>query len=297
MWRNAWRMVKDTVGGFGRDDLMTKAAALALYTALGLAPIVLLILAVTAWLGPATQQAVIGQIDSVVGSQAAKSVAEVVKSTKQEQQRQASGSLSAIIGLIAVLISTSGIFAQLQASLNDIWGVKPNPRAGWWRWLRARLLSVGTLLSVLFLMLVSLLLSAGIALLFAQAKPLWNIVSLIVSFAVYVVLFALIFKVLPDAKMRWRDVWVGAAITAVLFAIGKHLIGLYLSHSAVASSYGAAGSLLALIVWVYYSAIIVFVGAEAAQAFARRFGAGIEAGEYAVPKNGQDAERAHPHSD
>ena len=156
MWHSTWILLKETLQGCTADDVMTKAAALALYSALGLAPIVLLVLAVTAWIGPGTEDAVIRQVESIVGSQAAKGVSQVVKSTKEEQQHQASGTLSAIVGLVTVLFSVSGIFAQLQASLNDIWGVIPNPRAGWWSWLRARLLSIGTLLSVLFLLLVSL---------------------------------------------------------------------------------------------------------------------------------------------
>ena len=244
----------------------------------------LLVLAVTAWLGPGIEQGIARQVESMVGSQAAKGVTEVIKSTKEEQKRQASGTLSAIVGVMMVLLSASGIFAQLQASLNDIWGVEPKPTAGWWSWLRARLLSVGTLLSVLFLLLVSLIITAGIAIALGREGPLWNVLNLAVSFLVYVTLFALIFKLLPDAVMRWRDVWFGAAITAALFAIGKDVIGLYLGHSAVASSYGAAGSLVALIVWVYYSAIIVFMGAEVTAAFARHYGSGIKPDEYAAPK-------------
>jgi membrane protein len=284
VWRNAWTITKEIVEGFGSDDVMTKAAALALYSALGLAPVVLLVLAATAWLGSGTEEAVISQVESLVGSQASKGVAEVVKNTKQEQKRQASGTLSAIVGLATVLFSASGIFAQLQASLNDIWGVKPKSQGGWWSWLRARLLSVGTLLSVLFLLLVSLVVSAGIAMAFGREEALWNALNFAVSFGVYTALFALIFKLLPDAKMRWRDVGIGAAITAALFAIGRYLIGLYLGHSAVASSYGAAGSLVALIVWVYYSAIIVFIGAEVTAVYARHCGSGIRPDHYAVPK-------------
>lgn len=284
MWHSAWTVFTETIGGFSKDDVMTKAAALALYSALGLAPVVLLVLAATTWLGPGSQEAVTTQIESMVGSQAAKGVSEVIKSTKEEQKKRASGTISAIVGLVTVLFSASGIFVQLQASLNDIWGVKPKPQGGWWSWLRARLLSVGTLLSVLFLLLVSLVITAGIAMVLGREGILWNLLSLVVSLLVYVVLFALVFKLLPDAKMRWRDVWMGAALTAMLFTIGKYLIGLYLGQSAVASSYGAAGSLVALIVWVYYSAIIVFVGAEMTEAFARQCGDGIAPDEYAVPK-------------
>ena len=284
MWQAVWTVTKTAANGFARHDVMTKAAALALYSALGLAPIVLLVLAVTSWLGPETDKAVIGQIESMVGSQAAKGVAQVMQSTKEEQQHHASGTVSAIVGLITVLFSASGIFVQLQTSLNDIWGVTPKPQAGVWNWLRARLLSVGTLLSILFLLMVSLVLSAGITMVVGGSGTLWSLLNTAVSLLVYVALFALIFKLLPDARLRWRDVWIGAAITAVLFAVGKYLIGLYLGHSAVASGYGAAGSLVALIVWVYYSAIIVFLGAEVTQAYVRRYGSGIKPDSYAEAK-------------
>lgn len=287
-----WDLAKKTFKDFGQDDVLTKAAALALYCALGLAPLVLLVLAVTSWMGKGTEQAVLRQVDSMVGSQASKGVHEVVKSAKQEQQHQSSSTVAAIVGIITVLISASGIFAQLQSSLNDIWHVKTKPNAGFWSWIRARLLSVGTLLSVLFLLLVSLVVTAGVSMAFSGTGVLWSVVNFAVSFIIYVLLFALIFKLLPDVKIKWRDVWIGAVLTAVLFAVGKELIGLYLGHSAVASSYGAAGSLVALIVWVYYSSIIVFAGAEVTQEYSRHYGSGIKPDEYAMPKEGKELQNA-----
>jgi len=284
MWQGVWKIMEETADCFAADDVMSKAAALAFYSALGLVPIVVLVLAVTRWLGPGTEEAVISQAESMVGNQAAKGISEVVKSTKQEHPQQAAGTLSAVCGLAVVLFSASGIFAQLQGSLNDIWGVKPKPRGGLRLWLRARLLSVGTLFSALFLLLVSLLVSAGVAMTVGRSGVLWNVLNVAVSIVVYVVLFALIFKLLPDAKMRWRDVWIGSVLTALLFAMGTYLIGIYLGRSAVAASYGTAGSLVALMIWVYYSAIIVFVGAEVTRVYARHFGSGIRPDNYAVPK-------------
>ncbi len=282
-------MTKETAQEFASDEVMTKAAALALYCILGLAPTVLLVLAATAWFRPGTEDAVIGQVESMVGGQAAEGVAQVMKSTKENQHRESSSRWAAAIGLITVLVSASGIFGQLQSSLNDIWGVKPNPNAGVWSWLRARLISIGILLSVLFLLLVSLVVTAAIVFVFGRQGTLWSLLTLALSFVVYVLLFALIFKFLPDAKMPWRDVWVGSLLTAALFTVGKYLIGLYLGHSAVASSYGAAGSLVALIVWAYYSSIIVLVGAEATQVYARHYGSGIHPDEYAVYKQSSSA--------
>ncbi len=284
MWRDAWNLAKETAQSFAEDDVMSKAAALALYRALGLSPLALLMLTITTWLGPGSEKAVIGQAESMVGSQAAQGITEVVKHAENEQQKESSGTFSAIVGLVMVLFSASSIFSQLQTLLNDIWGIKPKPGRGLWNWLRGRLLSVGTFSSALFLLMVSLVVSAGAAMAVGRSGALWNLLNLGVSVVLYVVLFALLFKFLPDATMRWRDIWVGAALTAFLFAIGTYLIGLYLGRSAMTSSYGAAGSLMALIVWVYYSAIIVFAGAEMTQVYAHRYGSGIEPVEYAMSK-------------
>lgn len=285
MWRNAWVITKTATNDFFEHDVLTKAAALALYSVLGLAPTILLVLVVMSWVGPGTDQAVIRQVESMVGSQAARGIADVVKSAREEQSRQASGTFSAFVGLMTILFSVTGIFAQLQASLNDIWGVKPSVKGAFWSWLRARLLSFGLLLSILFLLLVSLILNAGIAMVLDEAARFWAHLNLVVSLLVNVALFAMVFRVLPDVRIRWRDLWLGATLTAVLFAIGKHVIGLYLGHSAVTSSYGAAGSLVALIVWVYYSAIIVFVGAEVTQAYVHCRGCEVKTTAYAVPKD------------
>ncbi|MGA2257322.1 MAG: YhjD/YihY/BrkB family envelope integrity protein, partial [Thermoguttaceae bacterium] len=161
--------------------MLSKAAALALYSALGLAPLVLLLLTVTRWLGPETEEAVVSQVESIAGNPAGKEIREIVKSTKQEHPREAPGTLSAVVGLAMLLFSASGIFAQLQTTLNNIWGVKPKPPGGLWIWLRARLLSLGTLLSALFLLLVSLVVSAGVALTVGQSGVLWHLLNLAVS--------------------------------------------------------------------------------------------------------------------
>jgi membrane protein len=278
-WRVGWRLLKESGQEFSEDEVLSRAAGLAFYTALGLAPLVLLFLAVTTFLGPETKQAMIAQMEAMIGGEGARGLQMVLQSA---ERKPASGTLSAIVGLLTVLFSASGIFAQLQTTMNRIWEVRPKPGAGFWSWIRARLLSLGLLFSVLFLMLVSLVVSTGIALLFSGTGALWNLLNLAVSILVFVVLFALIFKFLPDVKIAWRDVWVGAGLTAVLFAVGKYFIGLYLGNSSVASSYGAAGSLVALLVWVYYSAVIVLFGAEVTQVYARHLGSGIQPDEHAV---------------
>jgi len=285
-WRDSWTIVKEAAADFSRDDVLSQAAALAFYTALGLAPTILLFLAVSAFLGDGTKEKMVTQVESLIGGQAAEGVQLVVKSAEQKPN---AGILSAVVGIATLLFSASGIFAQLQGTLNRIWDVKPRPDAGWWNLVRTRLLSAGLLISVLFLLLVSLVVSTAIALVFPSSGTLWDLLTQAISLGVFILLFAMVYKFLPDVEIGWRDVWTGAILTAVLFAVGKYFIGLYLGQSSVASSYGAAGSLVALLVWVYYSAVIVFFGAEVTQVYATRFGAGIKPAEHAMRVGGEAA--------
>ena len=278
--QNVWRLLKETVGEFFQDSAMSQAASLAFYTALGLAPIVVLALTIMVVLGEDAKQALIDQVHGMVGSQAAEGLDEIIESA---DDKPGAGAFAAALGLATVLFSASGIFAQLQSTLNHIWNVKAKPNAEIWSWLRARLLSMGLLLSTLFLLLVSLVLSATISLLMSGDGIVWSAVNLAFSILLFTSLFAMIFKFLPDVEIAWRDVAVGAAVTAILFAIGKYLIGLYLGNSSVASSYGAAGSLVALLIWVYYSAVIMLLGAEITQVYARRYGAELRPSEHAMP--------------
>ena len=182
-----------------------------------------------------------------------------------------------------IVIGASGVFGQLQSSLNAIWEVKPKPGRGLWGQLKERFFSFTMVLGVAFLLLVSLVLSSllsSLGTLLADTLPggatLWQVINFGLSFGVVTLLFALIFKVIPDAKVQWRDVWLGAAVTSLLFTIGKQLLGIYLGRAAVGSSYGAAGSIIALVVWVYYATQILFVGAEFTQVQARHRGAAIQ---------------------
>ncbi|MBY0521814.1 MAG: YihY/virulence factor BrkB family protein [Gemmataceae bacterium] len=274
-----WRILKEAVKDFSEDDAIDHGAALAFYTALGLAPLVLLCLSISAFFGEGTSQALIEQVRSLIGGQAAEGVDLVVRNA---QEKPESGTISAIVGIVTIVFSASGIFAQLQSTLNRIWHVKPKEGvAGYWNWVRSRLLSIGMLLSVLFLMLVSLVLSAGIALVLPTTGPMWNLATLGFSTMLFIVLFAMIFKFLPDVEIRWRDVWFGATVTAILFAVGKYFIGLYLGQSGVASSYGAAGSLVALLLWVYYSSLILFFGVEITKAYTELQGTGARPASHA----------------
>jgi membrane protein len=238
--QQVWTLLQEPVHEFVADDVLSPAAVSAFYTALGLAPTTLLFLAVTTFRGEGTKQALLGQVEVLVGGSGAGGIAQGVRSA---QAQHTTGTRAALVGIGTVLLSASGILAQLQTALNRIWNVTPTPRAGYWSWIRSRLLSLGLLLAVLFLLLVSLAVSTAIALLLPTTGTLRQLGNLAVSLAVFVLLFALAFKFLPDVQIAWREVWVGAVLTAVLLAVGKHFIGLYLGHRNVASSYGAAGSL------------------------------------------------------
>jgi membrane protein len=208
--------------------------------------------------------------------------------------------IATVVAVATLLIGASGVFGQLQDALNTVWGVEPKEGRGVWGFIKDRFLSFVAVLGTGFLLLVSLVLSSALAALgkwFSGSLPLpeavLQAINFLLSFIVITGLFALIFKVLPDAKVAWRDVWIGAALTAVLFTIGKFAIGLYLGKSNVASAYGAAGSLVIVLVWVYYSAQILLYGAEFTQVYANRFGERIVPAPDAQVTNPQKASPAH----
>jgi membrane protein len=204
------------------------------------------------------------QVADIMGAAGAKAVETVI-----EHGQQPAGVFASVIGAITLFFGASGVFSELQSALNKIWDVQPKDGSGVARLIRARLLSFGMVLAVGFLLLVSLVITAGLAVLgkfFGEVLPmpefLMHTINFMVSFAGISALFALIFKYVPEASIKWKDVWEGSIATALLFTIGKSLIGLYLGKAAVGSAYGAAGSLIVIIVWVYYSALIFFFGAE-----------------------------------
>lgn len=275
-----WETVKETVNDWLDDGAMSLAAALAYYSLLSLAPLLVISVAVAGlFFGQdAARGQVAGELGGVVGAQAAQGIQSVLASA----QSPASGVLSTIVGVVTLFIGASGVFGELQTSLNSIWEVKRKPGRGIWGEVKDRFWSFTMVLGVAFLLLVSLLLNSILSALgarFSQLLPggelVWQGLNALLSFAVITGLFALIFKYVPDAEVRWRDVWLGAAVTALLFTIGKLLLGLYLGKAAIGSSYGAAGSLIALVVWVYYAAQILLLGAEFTQVQARRSGRDI----------------------
>lgn len=279
--RAAWIILKEAVVAFINSDVMSHAAGISFYTALGLAPTVLLFLSIASFVDGVGQQSLVNEINELVGPEAAEGVKLVIENADRQEKQQKTGVLSTIIGIGTFLFSSSAVFAQLQLALNNVWSVMPRPDAGMMDFLRKRLISVGMVLGMMLLMLASLVISAMIPLLVPWGEA-WHVVNAMISIVVFTACFGMIFKFLPDVQITWRDVFAGALMTALLFSLGKWAIGLYLGNSSVGSSYGMAGSLIVLLVWVYYSAIILLFGAEMTQVYARRFGSGIHPDRHAV---------------
>lgn len=303
--REAMSLLRQTIADWNEDKVPRLGAALAFYTALSIAPLLVLSLRIAAmFFGvDAAQNEIESQIDSMVGEKGAEAVQVMLEDANKPQ----SGAIAMVLSIFTLLFGASGVFGQLQDSLNTIWEVAPKPGRGILGIVRDRFLSMAMVMGVAFLLLVSLIISASLSFLGAYAfrwPDDWQIaaqiVNQLVSLAVITGLFAMMFKYLPDAKIAWQDVWLGALITAVLFTVGKFAIGLYLGRSAWASSYGVAGSLIVLLVWVYYSAQIVFFGAEFTQVYANRYGNRIVPSENAEAvtekKRAQEGLKSHDRS-
>jgi membrane protein len=277
--RGAWELAKQTLTEWGEDKVPRLGAALAFYSALSLAPLLVIALGIVqlVYQGDAVGQ-IETQFEGLIGPQAAHFVGEVASRT----DRPGGGWLATLVGLSLLMLGASGVFAQLQDALNTIWEVRPKPGRGVVAVIRSRFLSFTMVLGTGFLLLVSLLLSAALAVagaFFEHRVPLgatvWQGIHSLIGFGVVTGLFALIFRVVPDADIAWRDTWIGALFTAFLFSLGKFGIGFYLGRSALTSAYGTAGMLVVLLIWVYYSAQILFLGAEFTQVYANRFGSRV----------------------
>lgn len=286
--RTIWDLLKETFAEWNRDKVSRLAAALAYYTVFSLAPLLIIVIAIAGSVfgEEAARGEIVGQIQGLVG----KSGAEVIQTAIQNASKPAQGTIASAVSIVVLLFGASGVFAELQDSLNTVWEVQPKPDRGLINVIRSRFLSFAVVLGVGFLLVVSLVLSAVLAALanfLGDVLPglvfFWRITNFIVSFIVTTVLFGLIYKVLPDVKIAWSDVWIGAAITSLLFSIGRFLLGVYLGNSSFGSTYGAAGSLVIILAWVYYAAQILFLGAEFTQVYARRYGSGIVPDQNAIP--------------
>ena len=286
--KSGFGLVKESFKEWKEDGALDLGAALAYYTIFSLAPLLLIVIAVAGlvWGREAVQGQLVSQLRGIVGEQGGEAIQTMIANAG----RHGSGVIATIIGLVTILFGATGAFVQLQSALNRVWNVEPKPGAGIWSFVRTRLISFGMILGIGFLLLVSLVLTAAVAAvgtwattLLPGGEALVNILTFVVSFALITLLFAMIYKVLPDVEIGWRDVWIGAGVTAFLFTIGKFLIGLYLGKSSVASTYGAAGSLVVLLLWVYYSSQILFLGAEFTEVYATRYGSWIRPSKHAVP--------------
>ena len=279
--KQLWPVLKAAAADWSRDRAPRLGAALAYYTIFSMVPLLIVIIGVIGLVfgQEAAQSAIMGQISNLIGPQSAAAIKDMLHRADQPS----SGIVSTIIATVTLLVGAAGFFGQLKDALNTVWGIEPKGGRGIWGILKDNFLSFATLLGTAFLLLVSLVLSTALAAFgkwFGNLLPLpetvLQIFNVLLSFAVISGLFALIFKVLPDAHIAWRDVWIGAVLTSALFTIGKFAIGLYLGKSNVASSYGAAGSLVLVLVWVYYSVQILLYGAEFTQVYANWMGQRIQ---------------------
>lgn len=286
--KNIWTLIKCTVADFSTYKITTLSAALAYYTIFALAPMLIIIIWLCGlFLGKeAIQGQLFHEIKSFVGDSAALQVQEIIKNATQSK----ANILASVIGIVSLVLAATGIFTQIQDSINFIWQLKSKPKTGLWKLVINRLLSFSMLISLGFVMLVSLFINTLMDAFSARlvhffpgiAVTIVYIINVILTFLIISVLFGGIFKVLPDAKIEWRDVRAGAVTTAILFMLGKFLITFYMAKAKVDSTYGAAGSIIIILLWVYYSSIILYFGAAFTKEYASLKGRNIYPNDYAV---------------
>ena len=284
----AFRIFKDTFQSFLDDKGLKLSASLSYYTVFSMAPLLLLLISLASiFFGrDAIQGQIFGEINGLIGNEAAVQIQEIIKNTELSGKT----TLAVIIGGITLLIGATSIFGEIQDSINIIWKVKAKPKRGWLKLIQDRLRSSSLIVGLGFLLIVSLLVNGVLLALSEWLKNyfpdmtliIFQIINVSISFIVITLLFGVIFKVLPDAKIAWKDVRAGAFFTACLFMLGRFLIGLYIDYSGTGSAYGAAGSLIIILVWVYYTAAILYFGAEFTKVYAEYTGARIEPADYAV---------------
>jgi membrane protein len=292
--RELWKLFKKSFEEWYEDDPFQKAAALAYYTLFSLAPLLIILIGIVGLFSGTTeaQEYIVGGLAGLLGEESAGAIREMVRNANREQ----GGGFATLMGIVLLLFGAGGVLGQFQYSLNQIWGVKTKSDSGWWPVIRARVFSYAMLLVIGFLLLVSLVVTTVLSAMtryltevLPAAAALWPVLDILVSFVFVTALFAMIYKVLPDVHIAWKDVWIGAAITALLFALGKFLIGLYLGKSGVSSTYGAAGSLVTILLWVYYSALVFFFGAEVTKVYATEYGSGLQPTEIAETTDGKQS--------
>jgi membrane protein len=276
--KSIWPLIKESVTQWSEDYAPSMGAALAYYTIFSIAPLLVIAIAVAGFVfgADAARGEIFAQLRDLMGDQGAAAVEKLLQSA----HRPHGGVVATVTGVIMLLLGATSVFGELQNALDRIWRAPARKKkAGWWYLLHARLLSFGMILGIAFLLMVSLIVSALLAALgklwgpaIAGWETLAHGVDIVASFGIVTLLFAMIYKIIPRVRVAWRDVWIGAAVTSALFAVGKFLIGLYIGKSSVASAFGAAGSLAVMMVWVYYSAQIFLLGAEFTWVYAHAYG-------------------------
>ena len=287
--KSIWQFLKITINEWVEAEPFQLAAALSYYTLFSLAPLLLIAIGVAGLVfgREAAQNQIVETLQGMIGQDSAKAVQEMIQASSEKPK---TGLLSTVVGFVALLFGAGGVVGQLQTSLNRMWEVTPRPGQGIWGFLRQRFFSFAMVLAIGFLLLVSLVVTAVLSSFtsmlssfLGDATFVAHAIDILVSFGFVTLLFALIYKYVPDVEIQWRDVWVGAALTSILFTIGKYLIGLYIGTSGVGSTFGAAGSLITILVWVYYSSLIFFLGAEFTRVYATQYGSGVAPAENAQP--------------
>jgi membrane protein len=277
-------LIIDSFKEWSEDKASRLGAALAYYTIFSIGPLLIIVISIVSLVYSNAEEQIVGQIAGVVGSQGA----EAIKQTIENNNRGGGSIIATILGIVLLLAGASGVFGQLKDALNTIWEVKPKPGQGILETLKGRFLSFTMVLGTGFLLLVSLVINAAVAALgkwINSILPGGEIVGQVINFVlmlgVITLMFALLFKYLPDVRIAWKDVWLGAFSTALLFVLGQFALGLYLSFSNVGSAFGAAGSLVIVLVWIYYSAQIFLLGAEFTQVYTNRYGSHVRPAENA----------------
>ncbi len=285
---NFWKAFKSSVSKFSDDNAIKLSASLSYYTIFAMPPMLMIIINFSGFFfgKDAIQGTVYGQLSGLVGPDAALAIQDILKNVHLARDSM----FTMVISIVTLVVGATGMFTEIQDSINSIWGIKAKPKKGWLKWLLNRLLSFSMVVTIGFLLLVSLIINTLMDILSARLEIYFSnltvqlvyILNLFLVFSVITVLFAIVFKALPDGKVYWKDALKGASFTALLFMIGKFLIGYYLGHSSVTSLYGAAGSIIVVLLWVYYSSIILYFGAEFTMVYACMFGKKIVPYSYSV---------------
>jgi membrane protein len=279
-----WQLIKETFAKWYEDNPAQRGAALAFYAIFAIAPLLVLAVALAGSIFGihATENQIVGALQDIVGREIALAIQATIRSASQP----ASGTLPTVIGLFTLLLGALGVMGELHSTLNTIWHAKPKPGNRFFSWLKDQLFLLLMVFGLGFFLLLSLaasmastVMSRSVSRFIRDSAPLWQWIDLFVSFGLLTFLVAVIYKVVPAVRIAWRDAWVGAAVTSMLFTLGKWLIGWYLVHSTITSAYGAAGSLIVILLWVYYSAQVCLIGAEFTWVYAHHYSSGI------VPKH------------